>query len=369
MFRLNRLSIANHYLYSFFTNAPKKLMTHQFNLRLVHTTSASFNQSHERRRTREELIAKNAKIKQAKLVPLKRAMSVRELAEAMDKPVKHIYECLDQLNYGPTQNRRDSFIIANFDILVKIIKLSGLRYTTSTQQDTDFEKLEADVAKSDETRSSRARANPRDLVRRHPVVTIMGHVDHGKTTLLDSLRGTNVVASEFGGITQHIGAFNCMLTSNEDKLPRSITFLDTPGHAAFSEMRSRGAKLTDIVVLVIAAEDGVMAQTIESIEHAKATKCPIIVAINKIDKVSVAQIESVKRELLKYELICEEMGGNVQMVPISALKKTNLERLKEEIWTLAEVMELKGDPKGLVEGRIYIYIQRCYCHTISLEFT
>lgn len=191
----------------------------------------------------------------------------------------------------------------------------------------------------------------------------MGHVDHGKTTLLDSLRGTNVVASEFGGITQHIGAFNCTLddASKKGDKSRSITFLDTPGHAVFSNMRSRGAKVTDIVVLVIAAEDGVMAQTVESIEFAKSSKCPIIVAINKIDKVSAAQIENVKKELLKHELISEEFGGDVQVVPISALKKTNLERLKEEIWTRAEIMELKGDPKGLVEGsRLYNNYQNTY---------
>lgn len=181
----------------------------------------------------------------------------------------------------------------------------------------------------------------------------MGHVDHGKTTLLDSLRGTNVVASEFGGITQHIGAFNSKLDSGTGSgTARSITFLDTPGHAIFSEMRFRGAKVTDIVVLVIAAEDGVMAQTIESLEFAKASKCPIIVAINKMDKVSPARIEQVKKDLLAYDLIGEEYGGDVQMVPISALKGTNLERLKEEIWTRAEIMELKGDPKGLVEGYI-----------------
>ena len=131
-----------------------------------------------------------------------------------------------------------------------------------------------------------------------------------------------------------------------------ITFLDTPGHAAFSMMRSRGAKLTDIVVLVIAVEDGIMAQTIESIEHAKATKCPIIVAINKVDKASEAQIVAVKRELLKYNLIGEEFGGDTQIVPISALKKLNLDRLKEEIWSRAEIMELSADTNSLAEGYV-----------------
>ena len=169
---------------------------------------------------------------------------------------------------------------------------------------------------------------------------------------MDNLRGTNVVASEFGGITQHIGAFNCRLDTLNNKKERNITFLDTPGHAAFSLMRSRGAKVTDIIVLVIAAEDSIMAQTIESIQHAKNSGCAIIVAINKIDKVSEQQINLVKQDLLKYELIPEEMGGDVQVVPISALKGTNLDLLKEEIWTRAEVMELKGDPKSLAEGYI-----------------
>jgi translation initiation factor IF-2 len=173
--------------------------------------------------------------------------------------------------------------------------------------------------------------------------------------LLDSLRGSHIVEKEFGGITQHIGAFNVKLASRDEKnvvKERSITFLDTPGHAAFSMMRSRGAKITDIVVLVIAAEDGVMAQTEESIEHAKKSGCPIIVAINKIDKVNEERIERVKKELLKYELIPEEMGGDVQIVPISALKKINLDLLKEEIWAQSEIMDLKGDAKGLVEGYI-----------------
>lgn len=270
----------------------------------------------------------------------------------MEKTTDHVRACLEELKYAKNvPNKNDKWRINNLDVIVKVVKLSGLRYQTAVIEEVNFDEIEAELARKNETRNSRARPKSSELVRRRPVVTIMGHVDHGKTTLLDSLRGTNVVASEFGGITQHIGAFNCMLSEGTGGVKRSITFLDTPGHAVFSEMRFRGARVTDIVVLVVAAEDGLMAQTIECIQFAKASKCPIIVAINKIDKAPPARIEQIKKDLLKHDLICEDFGGDVQVVPISALKKTNLERLKEEIWTRAEIMELKGDPKGLIEGK------------------
>jgi translation initiation factor IF-2 len=176
------------------------------------------------------------------------------------------------------------------------------------------------------------------LVSRPPVVTIMGHVDHGKTSLLDSLRKTNVVKSEAGGITQHIGAYQI-----KTKNGNLISFIDTPGHEAFSEMRARGANITDIVILVVAADDGIKQQTIEAINHAKSAKAPIIVAINKCDKPDVDP-QKVKNELLQHELIPEDMGGDIQCINVSALKKTGLDQLIEAIELQAEILELKSDP-------------------------
>jgi len=183
-----------------------------------------------------------------------------------------------------------------------------------------------------------------DMKPRAPIVTIMGHVDHGKTSLLDALRKTDVVSGEAGGITQHIGAYQVQLDSGD-----KISFLDTPGHAAFSAMRMRGANVTDIVILVVAADDGVMPQTQEAIAHAKAAEAPIIVAVNKIDKPD-AKPDNVLTQLLQYDIQVESMGGDVQAVPVSALTGEGLDKLTEAITLQAELLELQANPDRAADG-------------------
>jgi translation initiation factor IF-2 len=186
-------------------------------------------------------------------------------------------------------------------------------------------------------------------VPRPPVVTILGHVDHGKTSLLDAIRETNVVQGEFGGITQHIGAYQVEIDHEGEK--RKITFLDTPGHAAFTQMRARGASVTDIAILVVAADDGIMPQTIEAINHAKAAEVPIIVAVNKIDKPE-ANPDRVKTQLTEHDLVPREFGGDVETVPVSAKTRQGLDDLLLNIAFQADLMELKADPHGKVHGVI-----------------
>jgi translation initiation factor IF-2 len=183
------------------------------------------------------------------------------------------------------------------------------------------------------------------LVARPPVVTIMGHVDHGKTSLLDAIRSTNVTAQEHGGITQHIGAYHVQVDG------RSVTFLDTPGHEAFTAMRARGAKVTDIVVLVVAADDGVMPQTIEAINHARAAEVPIIVAVNKIDKAD-ADLERVKRGLSEHGLVSEDWGGDTVFAPVSAKTQEGIPHLLEMLLLQADILELQANPDKLSRGTI-----------------
>ncbi|QGS51820.1 translation initiation factor IF-2 [Spiroplasma tabanidicola] len=208
----------------------------------------------------------------------------------------------------------------------------------------DFKK-ETTVTKENIFETFDENDDPKDLKLRAPVVTIMGHVDHGKTTLLDSIRNTNVTEGEFGGITQHIGAYQVKLKNNK------ITFIDTPGHEAFTEMRARGSEVTDIVILVVAADDGVMPQTEEAIDHAKAAEVPIVVFVNKIDKPD-ANPDNVKMELMKFGIVAEEYGGDIPFILGSAITKVGIDNLLETLLLIAELKDLKANPNKFARGTV-----------------
>ncbi|HQN74953.1 MAG TPA: translation initiation factor IF-2 [Bacillota bacterium] len=258
----------------------------------------------------------------------KQGMTVLELAEEMDKPVTEIIKKLMFLRVMATQNQ---------EISRENAELLAMEYNLEFKDE-----VITDVTRFDEMEDF---DKPEDLVNRPPVVTIMGHVDHGKTTLLDNIRNARVVDSEAGGITQHIGAYQV------EKNGQKITFIDTPGHAAFTEMRARGARITDIVVLVVAADDGVMPQTREAIDHAKASKCSIIVAVNKMDKPQ-ANPDRVKQELADLDLLPDDWGGETPYCLISALKGTGIDNLLDTIQLVAEMLDLKANPKKPAVGTV-----------------
>ena len=253
-------------------------------------------------------------------------------------------ELSDVLSVSSTELIKKLFmelkIMANINqsLTLEQIELIAMDYGKEIQEEVEINKEDLDLYFEVEDED-------KDLKERAPIVTIMGHVDHGKTTLLDTIRNTRVTAGEAGGITQHIGAYQVRA---KDK---KITFLDTPGHAAFTTMRARGAKITDVTILVVAADDGVMPQTIEAINHAKAAEVPIIVAVNKMDKPQ-ANPDRVMNELVEYGLISEEWGGDTIFVPISALKGEGIDELLENILLVTEMQELKANPNRLALGTV-----------------
>ena len=309
-----------------------KLGTKKRELKLTISRAISDDDDIESR-ARSLASIKRARLKQNKVLtkedtkenlkPIKRdvnipeAITVRELANRMAEQSSNVIKYLFGMGVTVTINQTLAADTAEF--LVKEFGHNPIRE----------EKAEEIIKKIKESRSE-------NLKNRPPIVTVMGHVDHGKTSVLDVLRSANVVSGEFGGITQHIGAYQIESQSNK------LTFIDTPGHAAFTEMRARGSKLTDVVVLVVAADDGVKPQTIESIKHAKAANVPIVVAINKCD-LPDADPQKIKNQLLEYELIAEDLSGDTLMVEISAKTKKNLDKLVESIILQAEILDLKTD--------------------------
>ena len=263
-----------------------------------------------------------------KVIEIPETITVGEFAQKLGKPAAEIVKKLMMLGVMATITQN-----IDFDTAVLLADDYGIEVKQEiiiTKEDMLFEEIED---------------KPEDLQPRSPVVVVMGHVDHGKTSLLDAIRHTSVTDTEAGGITQHIGAYSVRLND------RDITFLDTPGHEAFTTMRARGAQVTDVAILVVAADDGIMPQTIEAINHAKAAGVTIVVAINKIDKEN-ANVERVKQMLVEHELVPEEWGGDTVCVEISAKQRINIDSLLEMVLLIADMKELKANPNKPARGTV-----------------
>jgi len=292
----------------------------------------SVKRKQEKNQKEKEGLKENQKVVPPKAVltsiTIPEVLTVKELAEALKKTAADVIKKLMSLGLMVTVNQEIDFETAA--IVADEFGVKAEKQTVVNEEDILFDESEDNEA---------------DLEPRPPVVVVMGHVDHGKTSLLDAIRNTHVIDSEAGGITQHIGAYMVKINN------RNITFLDTPGHEAFTAMRARGAQVTDIAILVVAADDGVMPQTVEAINHAKAANVSIIVAINKIDKPG-ANPERVKQELTEYGLVAEEWGGDVICVPVSAKKMQNIDTLLEMVLLTADLLELKANPNKQAKGTV-----------------